>query len=230
MGEGPLSIESRGAVALLRMDDGKVNALSPALIGALQDALDRAEKDAAAVVLAGRPERFTAGFDLKVMREGPEATRRLVRSGAELALRITEFPKPVVAACTGHALAMGALLLCASDLRIGADGPFQIGLNEVAIGMTLPFFGVEFARQRLSPRHFRRAVALAEIYAPAAAVEAGYLDRVVPPAEVIDAALAEAARFAQLPAGAFRATRRRLHPESLAAIRASLDEEFGASG
>jgi enoyl-CoA hydratase len=230
MGEGPLSVESRGAVALLRMDDGKVNALSPALIAALQDALDRAEKESAAVVLAGRPERFTAGFDLKVMREGPDRARRLVRSGAELALRLAEFPKPVVAACTGHALAMGALLLCASDFRVGADGPFQVGLNEVAIGLTLPAFGVEFARQRLSPRHFTRAAALAEIYAPAAAVEAGFLDRVVAPGDVVEAALAAADRLAELHPGAFRGTKRRLHPDSLAAIRASLDEEFGASG
>lgn len=222
------TFELHDTVALVRMDDGKVNALSPELLAELDALLDRAEKEAGAVVLAGRPERFTAGFDLKVMRAGPDATRRLVRAGALLALRLAEFPRPVVAACTGHALAMGALLLCASDWRVGTEGSFQIGLNEVAIGMTLPLFGVELARQRLSRRHFTRAAALAEVYDPPGARDAGYLDRLVPPARTVDAALEDATRLAGLPAGAFQATKARLHPEALAALRESIDRELPA--
>jgi enoyl-CoA hydratase/carnithine racemase len=225
-GSDRVRFEPRGAVALVQMDDGKVNALSPALLAELGAAFDRAEKEASALVLAGRPGCFSAGFDLKVMQQGPDATRRLVRAGAELALRMAEFPKPVVAACSGHALAMGALLLCASDLRVGAEGDFQIGLNEVAIGMTLPIFGVELARQRLSRRHLTRAAALAELYDPRGAVDAGYLDRMVPAESVVAAAVTDAERLAALHAGAFRATKARLHPASLAAIRESLDREL----
>ena len=113
------------------------------------------------------------------MTSGVEAMQGLVRSGAELLVRLYASPLATVAACTGHALAMGSLLLLASDTRIGADGPFKLGLNEVAIGMGLPIFAVELARDRLSPRHFTAATVQGQVFDPAGAVEAGYLDRLV---------------------------------------------------
>ena len=216
--------ELRDAVAVLRMDDGKANAFSHAMLEALGAALDRAEKEARAVVLIGRPERFSGGFDLKVMNLGGDAVVALVSAGARLAIRVYESPLPVVIACTGHAIAMGAVLLLAPDLRIGVQGDFKIGLNEVAIGMTLPVFALEFARERLSPRHLVRATALAELYGPDGALEAGFLDRVVPAAELERVALAEAARLAaDLQQPAHHATKRRLRAASLAALRRSLD-------
>ncbi len=222
MGEGAVSYEMRDRVAILRIDDGRVNALSPALIEAIGKELDRAEREARALLMVGRPGRFSAGFDLSVMRQGPDAAGPLVASGAELALRLFDFPIPVAIACTGHALAMGAILLLAADLRIGAAGDFKIGLNEVSIGMTLPVFGVEFARERLSRRHLTRAVASAEIYDPAGAAEAGFLDRVTAPESLEAEALAHAQRLAALDPTAFRATKQRLWGEAVARIRRSL--------
>lgn len=222
--------ELEGRVAVICIDDGKVNALSPAVLAAVGASLDRAEAEAQAVLLSGRPGRFSAGFDLSVMAQGGDAARSLVTAGAELALRLHELPLPVVAACTGHALAMGALLLLASDLRIGASGDFKIGLNEVAIGMTLPLFGVELARERLSPRQLTRAVASAEIYAPEGAREAGFLDRVTRAEDLLDAARTESARLAELPGGAFRNTKRRLHGPTIARIRETLAEDMKRMG
>ncbi len=184
----------QGAVAKLLFDDGKANAVSPAAIDELHAALDRAEKEAGAVALIGRPGRFSAGFDLASMRAGPAESRALVKAGALLLARMCEAPLPIVAGCTGHALAMGGLLLLASDSRIGAAGDFKLGLNEVAIRLTLPLFAVELARDRLSRRHLQRATAFAELYTPEAAVDAGYLDRVVAPAALEAETLAEAAR------------------------------------
>jgi len=216
--------ELRESVALLHFDDGKANALSADAIGALGQALDRAEKDEArALALFGRPGRFSAGFDLSVMRQGGSAVLDLVRSGAELGLRLYTFPCPVIAGCTGHALAMGALLLLCSDERIGTRGDFKIGLNEVAIGMTLPYFGVELAKARLSRRHLTRAVAEAEIYDPEAAVDAGWLDRVVGPEALSESVLALATRLATLDTRAHTETKRSLRDDDVAAIRASLD-------
>jgi len=222
MAEQSVRDELRGELALIRIDDGKANALSPALFEALHGALDRAEKEAKAVVLVGRPGRFSAGFDLSVLGKGGDSAVALITSGAEFALRLYEFPLPVVAACSGHALAMGALVLLAADVRIGAEGAFKIGLNEVAIGMTLPIFGVEFARARLSKRHFSRAVANAEIYAPAGAVDAGFLDRVVAPESLEDEAIAEATKLAALHGRAHHYTKLRVRGDTLARIRASL--------
>jgi enoyl-CoA hydratase len=223
MAEELVRYELRDAVAVLRFDDGKANALSSAAIAALGRALDRAEKDEArALALLGRPGRFSAGFDLAVMGQGGEAMLELVRSGAELGLRLFEFGCPVVAGCSGHALAMGALLLLCADTRIGADGEFKIGLNEVAIGMPLPLFAIELAKARLSRRHLTRAVAEAEIYAPRGAVDAGWLDRVVAPEALAGEVLTEAVRLGALDARAHAASKRSLRADTAAAIRASL--------
>jgi enoyl-CoA hydratase len=213
-------------VALLRLDDGKANALSHAAIDALCSALDRAEKEAGAVCLLGRAGRLCAGFDLSVMRSGPEAMSRLVSAGAELCLRMAVHPLPIVVGCTGHALAAGALLLLSSDARIGARGDFKIGLNEVAIGMALPIFAYELARERLSKRHLLRATAQAELYNPDAAVDAGFLDLVCGPEELAPAALAEARRLAALPQPAFARTKQALRGELVASLRATLAEDM----
>ncbi|MFN8641661.1 MAG: crotonase/enoyl-CoA hydratase family protein [Candidatus Binatia bacterium] len=225
MSTDPVRYEHRDAVALITLDDGKANAISPALAAALNGALDRAEREAAAVVLAGRPGRFSAGFDLSVMTAGVESMRALVLAGAELALRLYTFPRPLVLACTGHALAAGAVFLCAGDLRIGAEGPFKIGLNEVSIQLPLPVFAMELARSRLSPRWFTRAVTQARLFDPATACAAGYLDETAPVEALLDVALQRAAQLAALPDPAFRLTKDRERRAVVAAIRATLVED-----
>lgn len=219
-----------GGVAVLTMDDGKANALGPEMLAALDAALDRAEAEAGAVVIAGRPGRFTGGFDLSIMRQGGDATRSLVGAGAELLLRVWESPVPVVAACTGSAVAAGALLLLVSDVRIGADVDARIGLNEVAIGLGLPVFGVEWAMARLSPRHVTGATVLAQLYGPAEAVEAGYLDRLVPAGDVVGEAVAEATRLAGLPRSALGLTKQRVRSAVSARIRAALAADLQVIG
>jgi enoyl-CoA hydratase len=218
--------ELRDEVAIIRLDDGKANALSPAMIGALHGALDRAEKEAGSALLVGRPGRFSAGFDLSVMRSGAESVRSLVSSGAELLLRLFEFPRPVVVACSGHAIAAGALVLLCGEVRVGVQGEFKIGLSEVGIGMTLPIFAVELARQRLSKRHFTRATALAELYPPDGAVDAGFLDRVTRPEALLEECLAEASRLAKLSQPAFRNTKRSARAAAVAYIRDTLEEDM----
>lgn len=132
-----------GNVSTIRIDDGKANAMSVPTMLELGSALDRAEADGTVVVLAGREGLFSAGFDLGVFKQGPEPTAHMLRTGAALNARVMTFSAPIVVACTGHAIAMGSFLLMAADFRIGADGPFRIGMNEVSIGMTLPFFAIE---------------------------------------------------------------------------------------
>lgn len=200
---GPLTTTIEEDVAVLRFDDGKVNVLSHAAIDAFESALDRAAADARAVCIVGRDGKFSAGFDLAIMTGEPEGMRRLVSRGAELLMRLYLHPQPVVVAVTGHALAAGALLVLVCDVRIAADVPAKIGLNETSIGMPLPQFAVELARDRLTPAALARATLAAEIYDPAGALEAGYLDRVVPADEVVGAAIAEANRLGAYRAGAY---------------------------
>jgi enoyl-CoA hydratase len=226
MPEAILRYSIRDDVALLEMDDGKANALSPDMIRGVHAALDRAEKEAAAVAWLGRPGRFSGGFDLATMRAGPEAVRGLVSAGAELFVRIYRHPGPVVVGCTGHAIAAGALALLAADWRVGTRGAFQIGLNEVAIGMTLPLFGVEMARHRLSKRHLVRATTQAELYAPDAALDAGYLDAVVDPDALAEETWAAAQRLAGLRQPALAGTKERVHGDVCRRIEASLESDM----
>ncbi len=213
------------SIATIAMDDGKANAQSPRMLGELNAAFDRAAQDGAPVVLTGREGVFSGGFDLGILRaRGPEAFDML-RAGFELAARVLEFPLPVVIACSGHAVAMGVFLLLSGDYRIGAAGPYKITANEVAIGMTIPRAAAEICRQRLTPSHFQRAVVLAELYAPESAVEAGFLDRVVPAAELAEAARNTAAQLAKLDRKAHAATKLRARAQALSAIRAGIEAD-----
>ena len=230
MSDNILSYDLDGDVAVLSLDDGKANAINPATVTALDEALTRAEGEAGALLLTGREGKLSAGFDLSVMTSGEEAMQSLVRSGAELLVRWYASPLPTVAACTGHALAMGSLLLLASDTRIGAEGPFKLGLNEVAIGMGLPIFAVELARDRLSPRSFTTATIQGRVYDPAGALEAGYLDRVVPVDELAATARDEAGRLAQLRRGAVGHTKARARQGTVDRILSTLDEDMAATG
>ena len=176
-------------IATLTLSNGKVNAISPQVIADFNAALDRAEQDRAVVIITGQPGILSGGYDLKVMTAGPEQAVNLVTQGSTLARRLLAHPFPVVVACPGHAVAKGAFLLLSVDYRIGVDGPFSIGLNEVQIGMTMHHAGIELARDRLRKSAFHRG----EMFNPQHAMDAGFLDKVVQPEELHTAAL-EAAR------------------------------------
>jgi enoyl-CoA hydratase len=214
--------ELSGDIAAVTMDDGKANALSPDLLDQLSAALDRAESEARAVVLAGREGRFCAGFDLKIMMQGPQAATGLLARGSELLLRLYELPRPVVIACTGHAIAGGALLAATGDTVIGARGAFKIGLNEVQMGMPVPILAHELARARLLPTELFAAVVQAKIYDPDSAAAAGWLDRVVDPGELAGACAAEATRLAALPDRAYAHSKRSLRRETIKHIRETM--------
>lgn len=213
-------------VAIVRMDDGKANALSREMIDALLAALARAEQEASAMVLIGRPERFCAGFDLRVMMSGPEQATSLLKAGSELLVRLYAATVPLVIGCTGHALAGGALVVLTGDYRIGAAGAFRIGLNEVSIGLPVPVLAMELARDRLSKRALVHATLLAQIYEPEGALGAGYLDAVVSPDDVLTRAKAEATRLGGLPRKAFIGTKQRLRGATIDHIRSSLETDM----
>jgi enoyl-CoA hydratase len=227
MSDEPVRYELQGDVALLHFDDGKANVFSHASIDAMTQALDAAEKEAKAVVVIGRPGRFSAGFDLSVMSQGGEAVGKLVCAGALLAIRFYSSPLPTLAAVNGHALAMGAVLLLSIDERFCADDSFKIGLNETAIGMTLPHFALILARDRIAPTHLGRATSNAEIYAPKGAARAGFVDRVVPADDLIEETVKRAKELATLDSRAHSATKMRVRAASIELLRESLSE-FGA--
>ncbi|MCU0270967.1 MAG: crotonase/enoyl-CoA hydratase family protein [Acidimicrobiales bacterium] len=218
-----VTYELDGEVAVVRLDDGKANVLGHEVLQDLHRALDRAEQEARAVALVGRPGYLSGGFDLAEFARGPEATRDLVIAGARLHLRLFTFPRPVVVAATGHAVAAGAIVLLAADWTVGAAGTFRIGLPEVAIKMPLPAFAVELARYRLRTRAFDEATLFARMYDPDSAREAGYLDVVTPPEATEATAITRAAELAStLSPGAFALTRPRVRGPVAAHIETGL--------
>jgi enoyl-CoA hydratase len=203
-----VNYEVRDRIAHVTITNGKANALSPDVIAALEDALTRAEAAGAdevgALCISGTEGMLSGGFDLKVMRSSPQAAGRLVTDGGALFSRMFGSAVPVIVACTGHAVAAGALLLLGADYRIGARGDFRIGLVETQLGMVLPRWAVELARERLSVRHFQQATVGARMYDADGARDAGFLDEVVDAADVAERVAAEAQYWASLPREAYR--------------------------
>lgn len=193
-----IDYQLQDGIATLTLNNGKVNAISPSVISAFNSALDQALADRAVVVVTGQPGILSAGYDLKVMTSSPQNAIELVSAGSTLARRLLAHPFPVVVACTGHAVAKGAFLLLSADYRIGVEGPFHIGLNEVQIGMPMHHAGIELARDRLRRSAFQRSVVCAEMFDPASALAAGFLDEVVPAEQLAEATLRAAQRLQKL--------------------------------
>lgn len=223
-----LTVGIRQNVLVLGLDDGRANALTTDLIRAIRAQIHAAEldDDIRAVVIHGREGRFSGGFDLGVMMSGDlQAIIGLVGDGGELVRDLYASTVPVVAGCTGSAVAGGALMLLGCDLRIGADGPAKIGLNEVAIGMVLPEWGLTMAEARLSIRHVQRVTALAPLVSSREAIDIGFLDEIVAPELVVETAIERATQLAakldpRAYAGTIKLTR--------ASVIAELDAELVA--
>ena len=194
-------------IATLTLNNGKVNAISPDVIKAFNAALDQAVQDRAVVIITGQPGILSGGYDLKVMTAGPKEAVSLVTAGSTLARRMLSHPFPIIVACPGHAVAKGAFLLLSADYRIGVEGPFSIGLNEVQIGMTMHHAGIELARDRLRRAAFHRSVINAEMFDPASAVDAGFLDKVVPAEQLHEAALTAARQLKKINMNAHKHTK-----------------------
>ncbi|WP_101948098.1 crotonase/enoyl-CoA hydratase family protein [Mycobacterium sp. 3519A] len=217
--------ELNDSVATITLDDGKVNVLGPAMQAAINDALDKAEKDSAkAVVIAGNQRVFSGGFDLAVFQSGDaKAALGMLAGGFELSVRCLSFPVPVIMAATGPAIAMGSFLLLSGDHRIGQPKS-RCQAIEVAIGMTIPISAIEIMRARLTPAAFERGAALAATFVGDEAVAGGWLDEIVDADQVLPRAQQVAAEAAAtLHAGAHLATKLKARDSALKAIRAGID-------
>lgn len=218
-----ISYQLEDGIATLTLANGKVNAISPDVIAAFNAALDRAEQDRAVVIVTGQPGILSGGYDLKVMTSGPQNAVALVAAGSTLARRMLAHPYPVIVACPGHAVAKGAFILLSADYRIGVEGPFNIGLNEVQIGMTMHHVGIELARDRLRKSAFHRSVINGEMFDPQGALDAGFLDKVVPAEQLQDAARAAALQLKKINMTAHRNTKLKVRKALLETLDAAIE-------
>ena len=209
--------------ALITINNGKANAISHEVIEGINKSLDKALEEDKVVILTGKQGIFSAGFDLKVMTKSSESAKELVTKGSELSLRMLSFPKPIIIACNGHAVAKGGFLLLSADYRIGVEGDFKIGLNEVMIGMTMHHAGVAMARAKLSHTYLDRSVSNAEMYNPKIAKEAGFFDILVAENELMSTAIYTATMFSKLNARAHAATKLKVRQTHLVALEKAIE-------
>lgn len=220
-----ISYQLDDGIATLTLSNGKVNAISPDVIAAFNAALDRAEQDRAVVIITGQPGILSGGYDLKVMTSGPENAINLVAAGSTLARRMLSHPFPIVVACGGHAVAKGAFILLSADYRIGVEGPFSIGLNEVQIGMTMHHVGIELARDRLRKSAFHRSVINGEMFNPQTAVDAGFLDTVVAAEQLLPTAVAAAQQLKKINMKAHKNTKLKVRKALLETLDWAIEED-----
>ena len=214
-----------GDVSIITLDDGKANVFSPLMTEAIESLLDQVPQDKGALLITGRSGIFSGGFDLKIMSSGDmEEIKRMVKVGFSLLTRIYSFPRPVVCACTGHAIALGAFLLLCGDYRLGAEGDFMIGANEVRNNMSVPEPILELSRTRINKTHWFRAILNAEMYAPNKAISAGYLDETIDPEKLMDLALKKASDLATLDHPVYQITKELDQAKALNLIKSSINK------
>lgn len=223
-----ISYQLEDGIATLTLSNGKVNAISPDVIAAFNTALDQAEQDKAIVIITGQPGILSGGYDLKVMTSGPQNAIDLVAAGSTLARRMLAHPYPIIVACSGHAVAKGAFILLSADYRIGVEGAFSIGLNEVQIGMTMHHVGIELARDRLRKSAFQRSVINGEMFDPQGALSAGFLDKVVAADALLPTARAAAEQMKKINMKAHKNTKLKVRKALLETLDKAieLDKSF----
>ena len=218
-----LTHEKLEEISIITLDDGKANAMGPRMIEALNNALDKAQESSRAVLIIGRPGLLSGGFDLSIIKSGDNnAIQAMVSAGARLLMRIYGFSIPVVMATTGHGVALGGFLLLAADYRFGVEGDYKIGLNEVALGMTLPPFAQMLAKSRIPPQYLTNTVINAHIYDPESAQQVGFLDEVTPVESLLQTSINKTKELALLDPSAFKRTKQDFRQDDITRILSDL--------
>lgn len=218
-----ITLDINEDVAQITLDDGKANAINPDWMVAFMRTFKEAEDGAKAIVITGREGVFSGGFDLKwLAAEGAARSGELLDLASTMLGNIYASPRPIVAACNGHAIAMGSFLLLACDTRIGANGDYRFGANETLNNMNLPVFAVELPKARLDGRQLTAALVQSRLYSPAGALDVGYVDQLVDPEQVISTATEQAKLLAQLPGRAYGANKLAVRQPTLELIKAAI--------
>jgi len=187
-------------IAVLNFDDGKVNVVGHQFLDDITEGLDKAKQEASAVIISGRSGIFSAGFDLKEIKKGPEEAKALVMRGEKLLTKLFSHPQPTIAVCDGHAAGMGAFLLLASDTRIGSASDYKVNLPETSIGMPFTNTLKALIHSRVAIRYQTMTMIQSMSLTPDMAVSAGFLDLVVSQEELQAHAMGYAQGLAKLPA------------------------------
>lgn len=189
MSEKIATLKKDEDISILTLNDGKANVFSAEMSKQVNECLDQVETEKGCLIITGKEGMFSAGLDLKTIQSGDvDKIMEMSTNAFKLLARIFSFPRPVIAACTGHGIALGTFLLCCCDYRIGVKGDFMLGANEMRTNMVIPTPILELIKFRVNNSHKYRAVLGAEMYTLEQAIEAGLIDEVVDPKDIMKAA------------------------------------------
>ena len=180
MSENIATLKKEEDISILTLDDGKANVFSAEMSKQVNECLDQVETEKGCLIITGKEGMFSAGLDLKTIQSGDvDKIMEMSTNAFKLLARIFSFPRPVIAACSGHGIALGTFLLCCCDYRIGVKGDFMLGANEMRTNMVIPTPILELIKFRVNNSHKYRAVLGAEMYTLEQAIQAGLIDEVV---------------------------------------------------
>ncbi len=219
------TLTSEDDISIITLDDGKANVFSPNMIQDVNECLDKVPLESGALIITGRQGMFSAGFDLKIISAGDiQATMDMSLSGFKLLSRLFSFPRPILAACSGHGIALGTFLLCCCDYRIGVKGDFMIGANEMRTNMVIPIPILELINHRISSSHKYRAILGAEMYSIENGIDAGLIDEVVDPGNLMETAMLKAKDLASMGHPSYTFTKELLIREPLQKINDAISD------
>ena len=225
MSEKIATIKKEDDISIITLDDGKANVFSPEMSNQLNACLDRVDTESGCLIITGREGMFSAGLDLKVIQSGDvDRIVEMSSSAFKLLARIFSFPRPVIAACSGHGIALGTFLICCCDYRIGIKGDYMLGANEMRTNMVIPTPILELIKFRVNDSHKYRAVLGAEMYNFNQAQEAGLIDDVVEIDNLMTASKVKAKDLATMGHPSYTMTKELFIAEPMAKINEALKE------
>ncbi len=225
MSEKIATFKKEDDISIITLDDGKANVFSPEMSNQLNACLDRVDTESGCLIITGREGMFSAGLDLKVIQSGDvDRIVEMSSSAFKLLARIFSFPRPVIAACSGHGIALGTFLICCCDYRIGIKGDYMLGANEMRTNMVIPTPILELIKFRVNDSHKYRAVLGAEMYNFNQAQEAGLIDDVVEIDNLMTAARDKAKDLATMGHPSYSMTKELFIAEPMAKINEAIKE------
>ena len=225
MSEKIATIKKEDDISIITLNDGKANVFSPEMSNQLNACLDEVDTESGCLIITGREGMFSAGLDLKIIQSGDvDRIVEMSSNAFKLLARIFSFPRPVIAACSGHGIALGTFLICCCDYRIGIKGDYMLGANEMRTNMVIPTPILELIKFRVNDSHKYRAVLGAEMYNFNQAQEAGLIDDVVEIDNLMTAAKDKAKDLATMGHPSYSMTKELFIAEPMAKINEAIKE------
>ena len=225
------TLSKENDISIIKLDDGKANAFSYDMLSQVNELLKKVPRDSGALVITGREGLFSGGFDLKTLATGDmEKITKMVLLGYRLLLELFSFDRPIVAAVSGHSIALGLFVTCSADYRIAIDGKYVCQANEVRNNMDIPTQIMEIIRARVNKKYFYSAVYHSDAYSVQDSIEVGYIDEVVSEDQFMKRVMEKAKELATLPHPFYANTKKTAQDDVRQKIADAIDKYENLAG